>query len=112
MRGVEYWTHLAMLVLNIATGGQAQGKGVQGAQKAQNVEKDSRVCSKSAESGPSVTMANQIHITVHGVGDKDGKHKEEAMDSSTRTTEGRDTEAKGAAKPTGREKNEFKITYL
>ena len=70
----------------------------------QQTEKASKTHSKPTESGPSVAMANQIHITV-AVGDKD-KQKQETEGSTAKTAEGQDTKPTEVAKPTG--KAEFK----
>ena len=80
-------------------GGHTQCKGA-GAQKTQQTEKSSKTHSKPTESGPSVAMANQIHITV-AVGDKD-KQKQETEGSTTNTAEGQDTETTGETKPMGK----------
>ena len=93
----------------IIIGGQAQGKGA-GTQKTQQSEKSSKTYSKPTESGPNVSMANQIHVTVT-VGDKD-KQKQAGTEggssstslNGTSTGEGLDRQADEttqAAKPTG-----------
>ena len=64
-------------------------------QKKQLAEKASKTHSKAAESGPSVAMAGQIHITVADSGSSDG------TSLSTATGEGQNTETTGAAKPIG-----------
>ena len=89
---------------SITLGGHTQGKGAE-AHKTQQTEKASKTLSKLTETGPSVNMASQIHITV-AVGDKDKQKQEtEGSHSSLGTgtaAEGQDTEPPGAAQPTGK----------